>query len=616
MCVRKCASVSYESLGRERTASLRKWVSRARELSELPDTDPPVGHCAEILKGKDLRLFKEMLDASGHVDGALPEQVKRGFDIMGPLPDSGAMPKKNVFATLTPKEVRENSSAINKAILFACKASKDKEVSREVFELTREEKSRGWLDGPHVFPLPEGAVLTRRFGVRQTSTQADGSTASKTRPIDDYTESQVNLTNASSETIAPHGVDTIVAGICRRISSRPDGSEPEDLVACTIDLRKAYKQLPVSAESLNDCFLCVHNPEHDQPSIYRTRVLPFGARAAVNGFCRCSFALFWLGVTLLQLHWSCYFDDFFLVAASAEAEHIHLIQKGFFELLGWATSSEKDSGFNSLARVLGVCISFADVKAGLVTVDNTEHRKRDLCSLLDSLVLRGSATGHELTVLRGRLLFADSQIFGRRARQVFAVLSRACSRKKTTEIKDDLLHALLFFRDRIVGGEPRQVSAGLREKFTIFTDASFKSEGAGLGGILYGASTKPLKWFSEWLEPCDLLHFGSDVKEGLIYELEVFAAVQGALDLLAGKSNIDVVLFADNEAALSCLISGRAEGVAACILQRLVSFEEDNGVNFWFEWVPSQSNPADAPSRRECSSLDPSLRLKLTSLTP
>ena len=165
-----------------------------------------------------------------------------------------------------------------KAILFAYKASKDKEVSREVFELTREEKSRGWLDGPHVFPLPEGAVLTRRFGVRQTSTQADGSTASKTRPIDDYTESQVNLTNASSETISPHGVDTIVAGICRRISSRPDGSEPEDLVACTIDLRKAYKQLPVSAESLNDGFLCVHNPEHDQPSIYRTRVLPFGAR--------------------------------------------------------------------------------------------------------------------------------------------------------------------------------------------------------------------------------------------------------------------------------------------------------------------------------------------------
>ena len=93
-CVSRCASDSDESLGQERTATLRKWVSRAKELAELPDPDPPVGHCAEILKGKDLRLFKEMLDASGHVDSGLPEQVKKGIDIMGPLPDSGAMPKR------------------------------------------------------------------------------------------------------------------------------------------------------------------------------------------------------------------------------------------------------------------------------------------------------------------------------------------------------------------------------------------------------------------------------------------------------------------------------------------------------------------------------------------
>ena len=378
-------------------------------------------------------------------------------------------------------------------------------------------------------------MLTRRFGVRQTSTQADGTAIDKTRPIDDFTESQVNLTNSSSETISPHGVDTIVAGICRRILSRPKHADPEDLVACTVDLRKAYKQLPVAEGSLNDCFLCVHDPERGQPSIYRTRVLPFGARAAVNGFCRCSYALFWLGVTLLQLHWSCYFDDFFLVAASAEAGHVHFIQKGFFDLLGGATSSEKDSGFTGLARVLGVCISFADARAGLISVSNTEHRKKDLCNLLDLLISKGSASCHELTVLRGRLLFADNQVFGRSARQAFSILSRSCSRKRNTEVKDELLRALLFLRDRVVGGEPRRVSACVREKLTIFTDASFESEGAGLGGILYDAKATPLKWFSEWIDPCDLQPFGSDSKDGLIYELEVFAAVQGALDLLHAR---------------------------------------------------------------------------------
>ena len=115
---------------------VRKWVLCANELAEQPDPDPPRGHCADILTGKDLRLFQEMLDASGHVDSKLPDQVRRGFDVMGPLPDLGAMPKRNTFATLTPKEVRENSSATNTAIFHASKASKD---------LTQEELARaGW----------------------------------------------------------------------------------------------------------------------------------------------------------------------------------------------------------------------------------------------------------------------------------------------------------------------------------------------------------------------------------------------------------------------------------------------------------------------------------------
>ena len=615
-CVERCATESYESLGRERTAVLRKWVLRAQELSEEPDPDPPRGHCAEVLRGKDLRLFKQMLDASGHVDSNLPKDVKNGFDIMGPLPDSGAMPKKASFATVTPAEVRANSSATNKAILHSCKSSKCDRISTEVFRLTCEEKEKGWLDGPHAFPLPEGAVLTRRFGVEQSSTQADGSTVDKTRPIDDYTESQVNLTNASTETISPHGIDVIIAGICRRVLSRPATSSPENLTACTIDLRKAYKQLPVSERSLNDCFLCVHDPSTSSPTIFRTRVLPFGARAAVNGFCRCSLALFWIGAALLHLHWSCFFDDYFLVGAVEEAKHLHIIQKGFFDLLGWATSSEKESGFGELARVLGVCVSFAEIRLGWVAVMNTEHRKRDLCNLLDSLISKGVASCHELTVLRGRLLFADNQVYGRRSRQVFSVLSRACSRKKCTSIRGELLHALLFFRDRIVAGGPRRVNACVREKLTIFTDASFESEGSGLGGILYDSSARVLKWFSEWIDPCDLVPFGSELKDGLIYELEVFAAVQGALDLLSDRSHVDVVLFTDNEAALACLIGGRAEGVAACILQKLICFEEENDVCFWFEWVPTQSNPSDAPSRKDFNKLDASLRIRLSSLSP
>ena len=51
-------------------------------------------------------------------------------------------------------------------------------------------------------------------------------------------------------------------------------------------------------------------------------------------------------------------------------------------------------------------------------------------------------------------------------------------------------------------------------------------------------------------------------------------------DLLKEKKHLDVVLFVDNRAALSCLISGRAEGVASYSLRRLLELEENHDLNF------------------------------------
>ena len=135
-------------------------------------------------------------------------------------------------------------------------------------------------------------------------------------------------------------------------------------------------------------------------------------------------------MVLLPLHWSVFLDDFFVIAAEEEADHIHFVQRSLFELVGWATSSEKESGFQALARALGVCISFTDIKLGWVVMQNTEHRRDDLRRLLDALIAKGSASSNELTVLKGRLMFADNQVYRRRARQVFSTLSKACAKKR------------------------------------------------------------------------------------------------------------------------------------------------------------------------------------------
>ena len=97
-------------------------------------------------------------------------------------------------------------------------------------------------------------------------------------------------------------------------------------------------------------------------------------------------------------------------------------------------------------------------------------------------------------------------------------------------INDELLVALLFLRESVVDGPPRRVSTCHRERLCIFTDASYEQ--------------------------------------------------QGANDLLKEKKHLDAVLFVDNRAALSCLISGRAEGVASYSLRRLLELEENHDLNF------------------------------------
>ena len=71
---------------------------------------------------------------------------------------------------------------------------------------------------------------------------------------------------------------------CRAIPS-------EHLFGKAFDLRKAYKNLPLSQDALADAYICVYSKERGRPLAFQSHVLPFGARAAVMGFCRVSMAI-------------------------------------------------------------------------------------------------------------------------------------------------------------------------------------------------------------------------------------------------------------------------------------------------------------------------------------
>ena len=352
---------------------------------------------------------------------------------------SGVMPRKTAVASLDIEDLRRVTGHNQRAVLDSTTSCRDLEVAKEVYRLTKEECERGWLLGAlSPSDIPCDAVLTRRFGVTQTSANAEHGTVKKIRPIDDFTESLANLTSSAEETIEPHSISVIAAGILLRLRGSRKYGRKEKLKMKTVDLRKAYKQLPLSEAALHDSYICVLNPDSMQPEIYQTLVLPFGAKPAVQGFCRVSAGLWAIGVNLFSIHWSVYFDDFVLVASEPECKHLDMIQGGLFSLLGWETSSEKDAGFSFVARGLGVEVCLGESHLGLLSIQNTEARKRELSEKINIMLEARGATAKDFECLAGRLIFAESQIFGRGAQQRMRVISHACKAQGFVAIEGSL----------------------------------------------------------------------------------------------------------------------------------------------------------------------------------
>ena len=196
----KSITISASDLSKERTAVSRKWFLRATELRDceraLKDAMPE--HCAKVLHNKRLVVFEEMLKSSGYKDTHLVSEISKGFDLMGDLPKSHVFVHRETFATLTPQQVRESACMNRQAIVASVARPMDAKIRKGVYEATMKELDAGWITGPiPMCQLDEFSVCTRRFGVIQHSTESNGDRVEKVRPIDDFTESLVNLTNGA-----------------------------------------------------------------------------------------------------------------------------------------------------------------------------------------------------------------------------------------------------------------------------------------------------------------------------------------------------------------------------------------------------------------------------------
>ena len=556
--IKENASTAEADVAKWRTEQLRRWTLRAQELQDeeaaLKDSLAP--HLKKILSPKRLCLMREMIQETGYGDVGLFDDLCKGFEVTGKIPRSHVYRVSPAYATLSPTELRAKAALTRKCILDSMAKSCSSDLAADVYAATQEEVLNGWLDGPlDADALDPCISVTRRFGVRQGTGES-----ARVRPIDNFTESLVNHTTFREETIEPHTVDVVCASLAMRLRARRDVGKSSDTVLKATDLRKAYKQLGVSENALQDAHLAVANPATGRAEVYMSKVLPFGSCSAVNGFCRASSCLWYLGAILLAFEWTVYYDDFFSFTERQVAKHTDMCILAYFVLMGWQISENKELDFAPYAKILGVKICMAS--ATLFYVENTADRKTELSTTIDALLATGAYTEHELESLRGRLHFAEGQVFGRQGAMAMKILNRKIDDdKRRGTVTAELAAALAVLKNRVVNGPPRAVSTRLANDWFVFTDACFEAERpewtAGIGGVLVAPDGKKVSCFGLCCEAAVLSTLGLSDKANPIYELEALA-VLAAFDTWHGVlREAGVVCFVDNDGVLGSFVGRR-----------------------------------------------------------
>ena len=300
---------------------------------------------------------------------------------------------------------------------------------------------------------------------------------------------------------------------------------------------------------------------------------------------------------LFKIHWSCYFDDFFAIEKKELARHTSFIIDSLFSALGWSTSTEKNSDFSSLARALGVVINLSDTHLLKVSVSNSEHRGKDISDMIEGMLTKKYFRKSEMESLRGRLVFAEGQLFGRVAQRSLRELSCAIA-SGSGAVTESLRKSLVFLKDRVSTAQPRVVACGPRRMLHLYTDASHESNFSGVGAVCYDSAGTELWYFGDSLSIDQVKRVNIDDKGTIISELEAMAVYAGVNQLASEHKHLDVICFIDNDAVLASMIkAGSPNDVMQNAASSVATIEVTHDLRLWFERVPSYSNPADGPSR-------------------
>ncbi|CAE7272721.1 unnamed protein product [Symbiodinium sp. CCMP2592] len=549
--------------------------------SSLPE------YTRKIVLLKRILLWREIPEDLKYPDIGVLDEMLEGVHLTGQTPCTGVFPGAFKPAKQTSEQLRSKASESRQKILDAIKSQGHLDEALE--QKVDEEVELGWLS-ERIDPadLPEGATISRRFAIEQSG---------KIRLIDDLSDSGVNGSVQTTESPKPQSLDVVAAmalACLRKLPGIP-------MLGKTFDLKSAYRQMFVSPDDLKEAYIAYLSHREGRVIVRQMLALPFGATRAVFSYLRVAHSMWYIGCWAVKLIWSHFFDDFLSLATQVEAKAVDLAISSLFRLLGWKVSEDKDKPFAESFAALGVRVSFERFLQGEVLFHNTEKRILEVSATVRRAADDPALTQKDLSRIRGRMVFAGGQLFGRAGRLCVAALAgESCSTK--ANLSNDAKQAMRQFADLREANWPRVLKDVSADPVYIFTDASYSETSGGtfcgIRGVCFDHESRPLGFFSKELSSFQKRLLGEGRSKTIIFEAELATIVVAYVlwkDWLRGKP---AVIFVDNNSARDVSISGTSRNDVGKSLASLLLTVESLAKTFsWFARVPSPSNIADTPSR-------------------
>jgi hypothetical protein len=217
--------------------------------------------------------------------------------------------------------------------------------------------------------------------------------------------------------------------------------------------------------------------------------------------------------------------------------------------------------------------------------------------------------------LRGKLVFANSQTFGRLGALAFHYLGRRADQSGTTSrLSLELRWALEWWTLHMTDTKPRTVPLNHRQKpVYIFTDGSCEPDKdrehgieAGYGAVMYDPEDGACEYFGA---QCGDSLLGVLSRQGhktqVVGQSELLPCLAARIIWAERLRNRLVINYIDNDAARFAMIKGSSPTKDSAWLAGATWDQEAKvGAFSWFERVPSPSNPSDGPSRGKAPVLE------------